>query len=80
MIKVFIIKPQTRIGRYESGKTNRAGRIGKYESGRTNREGRNGKDESGRDESAYNRKNHPDTLSNMSDLADTYHKQERYDE
>jgi hypothetical protein len=34
VIKVFTIKPQTRIGKDESGKTNQAGRIGKDESGR----------------------------------------------
>jgi hypothetical protein len=54
VIKVFTIKPQTRIGKDESGKTNQAGRIGKDESGKTNRAGLIGKDESGRDESAYN--------------------------
>jgi hypothetical protein len=54
VIKAFTIKPQTRIGKDESGKTNQAGRIGKDESGNTNRAGRIGKDESGRDESACN--------------------------
>ena len=39
VIKVFTIKPQTRIGKDESGKTNQAGRIGKDVSGRMNREG-----------------------------------------
>ena len=45
MIKVFIIKPQTRIGWYvrigkdESGRTKREGRIGQDETGGTNREG-----------------------------------------